>query len=149
APSPPAAVKRITLGTGQVQDFRPTAEGPARLALQMVHTGLTIRDGQRNRLSRLAEAVPTLDNGLWRLLPDGRMETTWRLREGARWHDGVPLTSDDLLFSLEVGRDREMSAFNVQAYASIEDVRAPDPRTLTIGWKEPFIDADGVLGQFQ
>jgi peptide/nickel transport system substrate-binding protein len=77
------------------------------------------------------------------------METTWRLREGARWHDGAPLTAENLLFSLQVGRDPEMSAFNVQAYASIEEVRAPDARTLTISWKEPFIDADAVLGQFQ
>jgi len=149
APGPAATAKRITLGTSREQDFRPNASGPERLALQMVHSGLTVRDGQRIRHSRLAEAVPSLDNGLWNLLPDGRMETTWRLRAGARWHDGAPVTADDLLFSLEVGRDREMSAFNVEAYASIEEVWAPDPRTLTISWKVPFIDADGVLGQFQ
>ena len=149
APGPSAAVKRITFGTAREQDFRPNAQGPERLALQMVLSGLTVRDGQRVRHSRLAEAVPTLDNGLWKLFPDGRMETSWVLRAGARWHDGAPVTSEDLLFSMEVGRDREMSAFNVQAYASIEDVWAPDARTLTISWKEPFIDADGVLGQFQ
>lgn len=149
APGSPAALKRITLGAAREQDFRPNSDGQARLALQMVHSGLTVRDGQRIRHSRLAEAVPSLDNGLWTLLPDGRMETSWRLRDGARWHDGTPLTAEDLLFSLEVGRDNEMSAFSVQAYASIEGVRAPDPRTLTISWKEPFVDADGVLGQFQ
>ncbi|MBM2813227.1 MAG: hypothetical protein HW416_3986, partial [Chloroflexi bacterium] len=103
---------------------------------------------QRIRQPRLAEAVPSIENGLWKLLPDGRMETTWKLRDGVRWHDGAPLTAEDLLFSLQVGRDREMSAFNAEGYASIEEVSAPDPRTLTITWKEPFIEADAVLGAF-
>ena len=32
---------------------------------------------------QLAQAVPTLENGLWRLEPDGRMELTWKIRRGA------------------------------------------------------------------
>jgi len=106
---------------------------------------LTVVGEQRARHPGLAEAVPTLENGLWKLLPDGRMELTWTIREGARWHDGAPLTAEDLLFSLQVGRDREMSAFNAQAYAAIEEVRTPDARTLTLTWREPFIEADSVL----
>jgi len=138
----------MTLGMLREPDLRPSGTGPQRIALHLVQSGLTARDDRRVRFPRLAEAVPSLDNGLWKLLPDGRMETTWQLRAGARWHDGAPVTAEDLLFSLDVGRDREMSAFNTQAYASIEDVRAPDPRTLTISWKEPFIEADGVLGEY-
>ena len=34
------------------------------------------------------EAVPTLENGLWKVLPDGRMETSWRLKPGLVWQDG-------------------------------------------------------------
>jgi peptide/nickel transport system substrate-binding protein len=141
-------LKRITLGTTREQDFRPTAAAQERIALPLVHAGLTVRGEQRIRHPSLAEAVPSLENGLWRLLPDGRMETTWRIRDGARWHDGAPLTAEDVLFSLELGRDREMSAFHTPGYASIEDVWAPDSRTLTIVWAEPFIGADAVFGEF-
>lgn len=74
------------------------------------------------------------------------METTWRLRPGARWHDGAALTTDDLLFSLQVGRDREMTGFNSEAYASVDGVMATDASTLTLTWKEPFIDVNTVLG---
>ncbi len=144
-PGRPLAVKRITLGMELEPDIRPNAPGTARFVALLVHTGLTELGDQRARRPLLAEAVPSLENGLWKLLPDGRMETTWRLREGTLWHDGAPLTAEDLLFSLQVGRDREMSAFNSEAYASIEEARAPDPRTLTITWKQPFVDADGVL----
>jgi peptide/nickel transport system substrate-binding protein len=42
-----------------------------------------------------------------------------------------------------------MSAFGTLAYRSIEQAWAPDPRTLTIAWKQPFIDADAVLGMPQ
>src|SRR2546428_235254 len=83
-----AAVKRIVVGTTLEQDLRPNATAPQRIALPLVHSGLTVGGDQRVRHPMLAEAVPTLENGLWKLLPDGRMETTWRLREGTRWHDG-------------------------------------------------------------
>lgn len=149
APGAAATVKRITFGMLREPDVRPNTSGPERLVLPLVHSGLTAVGVQRVRHPRLAEAVPSLENGLWTLLPDGRMETTWRLRGSARWHNGAPLTADDLLFSLQIGRDPEMSAFNAEAYASMEDVRAPDPRTLAITWREPFINADAVLGEFQ
>jgi len=129
--------------------MRPSAAGPSLVALQLVHSGLSIRGEGRVREARLAEALPSIENGLWTVFPDGRMETTWKLRPGARWHDGVPVTSDDLTFSLEVGRDREMAGFSTAAYALIESVRAPDSSTLTVTWSQPFIDADAVLGEFQ
>src|SRR5688500_16858598 len=143
------APKRITVAVVREQDLRPISTGPQVVATSLLHSGLTIRGDGRVRQARLAEAVPSLENGLWKLLPDGRMETTWRLRQGAHWHDGAPVTSDDLTFSLQVGRDREMAGFSVPAYAMIEDVRAPDAATLTITWSGPFIDIGTVLGEFQ
>ena len=144
-PSSPPRVKRITLGMGNEQVLHPNAGAPRRAAVPLVHSGLTVLGDQGVRHPQLVEAVPRLENGLWKILPDGRMETTWKIRDGARWHDGVALTAEDLLFTLQVGRDREMSAFNTLAFGSIEDARAPDPRTLTITWKEPFVDAPAVL----
>jgi peptide/nickel transport system substrate-binding protein len=145
APNVGPTTKRIIFGTGYEPDLRPTGAAPTRFLASVVNTGLTVLGDQRTRRPRLAEAVPSLDNGLWKLLPDERMETTWRIREGARWQDGVPLTAEDLLFSFEIGRDRDMSGFSVTAYSSIEDVQATDNRTLLVTWKEPYIDADGLL----
>ena len=73
------------------------------------------------------------------------METTWTVREGARWHDGVPFTTDDLLFTATVGRDREVAILNNEAWASVEEVTALDERTLTVRWREPYIYADRVF----
>ncbi|MPZ14631.1 MAG: hypothetical protein GEU73_09460 [Chloroflexi bacterium] len=107
--------------------------------------GLSITDNQGRQQARLAEAVPTIENGLWKLLPDGRMETTWKIRERASWHDGTPLTSADAAFGLTVGQDPEVPEFGHAGFASIEGVETPDPRTLTVRWSRPYADADKLF----
>jgi ABC-type transport system substrate-binding protein len=52
---------------------------------QLLGGALTYLDGQAVRYPWLAEAVPSVDNGLWNVFPDGRMETTWRIKPGTRW----------------------------------------------------------------
>ncbi|MBM2843999.1 MAG: hypothetical protein HW404_1836 [Anaerolineales bacterium] len=136
------AVKRIVLGTLSEQDTRPTSSGQDRTIMPLIHPGLSVKDSAGANRPVLAESMPSLENGLWKLFPDGRMETIWRIREGAQWHDGVPFTADDLRFSLQVGRDPEMAAFNSVVYAEIDEVTAPDARTLTVTWKQPSSGAD-------
>lgn len=91
---------------------------------------------------QLAEAVPSVDNGLWKLFPDGRMETTWKIRSDARWHDGTPITSADYIFGTTVGQDKELGEAIDANYSSIEGIEAPDARTITIKWSKPYVLAD-------
>jgi peptide/nickel transport system substrate-binding protein len=111
----------------------------------LVHVGLVTTDNQGQLRPLLAEAAPTIENGLWKLLPDGRMETTWKLRSNALWHDGTPVTGDDLVFTDTVQQDPAMAAFRDGRYQYIERVTAPDARTVTVTWKRPFIDADQLF----
>jgi peptide/nickel transport system substrate-binding protein len=111
----------------------------------LVNAPLCFFDDQGNLQPRLAEAVPTLENERWRLFPDGSMETSWTIREGARWHDGVPLTSEDLLFTLAVVQDKELPIFGDIAYASLDSGWALDPRTVVVKWKQPYIQADRLF----
>ncbi|MBM2810887.1 MAG: hypothetical protein HW416_1646 [Chloroflexi bacterium] len=112
---------------------------------ELLDAGMTHLDNQGNLLAQLAETVPSLDNGLWELFADGRMRTTWRIREGARWHDGAPFTAEDLVFTWRVGRDRETPYFGHPGYASIESVEATDARTVDVAWSRPFIRADAMF----
>src|SRR5688500_5734364 len=41
---------------------------------QLVTVGLTIPDDRGALRPQIAEAVPSIENGLWRVLPDGGME---------------------------------------------------------------------------
>ncbi len=114
-------------------------------AEQLVDVGLTIHDDAQVLHPRLAEAVPSIENGLWRVFPDGRMETTWHIRPNARWHDGEPFTAGDLVFTATVGRDQELGAFGLIAYRSLDTVEATDPRTVTVRWSKPYIQADWMF----
>jgi peptide/nickel transport system substrate-binding protein len=111
---------------------------------RLVHASLT-RSRQGQLYPQLAEQVPSLENGLWTLLPDGRMETTWKLRGSLYWHDGTPLAIEDVIFAASIYRDRELPNFRVRAYEFVEQVDAPDPETIRVRWKQPYIEAD-VLG---
>ena len=113
---------------------------------ELVHAGLTFLNNDGSPAPQLAAAVPTVENGLWKIFPDGRMETTWRIRETARWHDGTQITSEDLAFTAAVEQDKEVGIPPYPAYESIESITAPDPRTVTVAWKRPFIEADGMFG---
>jgi peptide/nickel transport system substrate-binding protein len=151
--SAPAAPKRVTaavLGDPFALSYQISSAGaytpPGSEALEeLVHTGLTTLDKGGTLVPRLAEAVPTIENGLWKVLPDGRMETTWKIRPNAQWHDGIPVTADDLVFTSRVVQDREVGVFRDRAYENLEGVDAVDPQTVTARWKVPYIGADALF----
>jgi peptide/nickel transport system substrate-binding protein len=151
APVQPSGPKRVV---ATIQGDPPTlypALNPAGAArgqealVDLVNPGLSVVDNRGELEPRLAEAVPALENGLWRVFPDGKMETTWKIRRGAQWHDGAPVTSEDLVFTTRLGQDRDLAVFGGIAYGSIESVEAPDPQTVTIKWRQPFIEADAMF----
>lgn len=62
------------------------------------------------------------------------------LRENATWHDGVPVTSADILFTIELLRDPQMPiADDVRALWNLVEVTAFDERTLQFVFPDPFV----------
>jgi peptide/nickel transport system substrate-binding protein len=112
---------------------------------QLLNAGMGVEDQAGALHAQLADAIPSVENGLWKVFPDGRMETTWRIRPGARWHDGTPFTTEDILFTTEVERDNELPIFRNVAHRSIEQVEAIDPQTILIRWRSTFIEADTMF----
>ena len=57
------------------------------------------------------ETLPSLENGgaVRETTPEGKpgLRVTWRLREDARWGDGTPVTTADLRFAYEAGREAD------------------------------------------
>ena len=151
APHQTAAFKRVSVAIRSAPSaMSQRHSGAAAVAgldalEELVHTGLTHVDPPGARHAKLVEAVPTLENGLWKLLPEGRMETTWQLRQNARWHDGVPVTSDDLLFTTTVEQDREVGIPRNAAYDLIERIEAPDARTIVVTWRQLYVEADALF----
>ncbi len=112
---------------------------------ELVHVGLLTLNNDGFLTPRLAEEVPTLENGLWKVLPDGRMETTWRIREAAVWQDSTPFTAEDIAFTARVARDREIPDLRDTALDLVERLDVPDPRTIVLTWSRAYIDADTMF----
>ena len=53
-------------------------------------------DGDGNLVPVLAAEIPTQQNG--GLAKDGK-SVTWKIKKNVTWHDGKPLTADDLVFT--------------------------------------------------
>lgn len=134
---PPSLVSRINTGGVGIPGWGEVGG--------LVNRGLTLTDDSGARRPLHAEAVPTTENGLWTLFPDGRMETRWVLKAGAQWHDGTAFTTDDLLFTAAVDQDNELPISRDPAYALIESIEALDARTVRVTWKKPYVDADDMF----
>ncbi len=148
APAAPAAPKHLTIGIlAEPESFYralipPGHQGQSGDVADLVTGGLTVADDHGTIHPQLAAAVPTLENGGWQLLPDGRMELTWKIAPGARWHDGTPFTADDLLFTSRLANDADLPEFHTRADELVAEVRATDPQTVVVIWKQPYIWAD-------
>src|SRR5438132_13445129 len=51
----------------------------------MLNAGLANQDRGNTLHVQIAEQIPTVENGLWKVFPDGRMETTWKIRPNVVW----------------------------------------------------------------
>jgi len=104
------------------------ALGPAADDAQkfLVFLPLLREDGGR-ATPRLAER--------WEHSPDYRT-WTFHLRQDVRWHDGVPVTADDVIFSVELFAHPDV-LFPTDLRLGVESFAAPDDHTFTITWKTP------------
>lgn len=104
----------------------------------LVYDGLTRFDDHGRQIPDLAERVPTLANG--GISRDGRT-ITYRLVPNARWHDGVAVTSKDVVFSLAAYRDPRLGSVSNSTLNAIDRIEASDSRTVRIILKRPWAPA--------
>lgn len=113
------------------------ATGTAKLYNQ-VHTAPLVANQTE---PWLAERLPSLENGTLVIRPDGGMVTTWKLRPNAKWHDGAPVTSDDLAFTFTVRARPDIPWRQGDAVPRMERVETPDPTTAVIHWRTGYFEA--------
>ena len=113
-------------------------DASARFVAAAVTETLVRRDAQDALVPRLAETVPTIENGGVRVVtddpaaPDGRLVATFRLRE-ATWQDGEPITAADVRFAWEQDREAQpgtVARWVAERIADVEVMSARDLRVL-------------------
>ncbi len=105
---------------------------------------LTYFDPRLQAQPYLAAEVPSVEKGSWVVLPDGRMETTYKLKQNATWQDGLPITASDFVFAYQVRRDPDYPAQVINVERLLSDVEAVDDYTLFLRWKEPYMYAGAI-----
>jgi peptide/nickel transport system substrate-binding protein len=87
------------------------------------------------------KVVPDLAES-WSVAPDG-MSYTFKLRKGVKFHDGSPLTSEDIKASYDRIINPPQGVVSIRkSYYSDLEVAAPDPATVVFKLKNPMA---GVL----
>jgi len=69
-------------------------------------------------------------------LSDDKLTYTFHLREGVKFHNGQPMTSADVKFSIDKARDPKTGWGFIDV--AIKSVEAPDPNTVVITTKYPW-----------
>lgn len=104
--------------------------------LGMVHRPITTYDASWHLVCMLCVTLPSFENGLAERidLPDGKhgVRLTYTLRPEARWGDGVPVSTDDVLFTYEVGRNPRSGVAEAELYRRIVHITAKDAKTFTL-----------------
>jgi len=99
----------------------------------MTRRPITTFDAGWHLVCMLCTELPTIENGLAVpvTLPDGAhgIRVTYTLQPEARWGDGVPLTTEDVRFTWEVGREPKSGLANSELYRRITAVEVKDAKT--------------------
>src|SRR5690348_1784796 len=73
-------------------------------------------------------------------------EYTFKLRPGVRWHDGHPLTADDVKFTIDATLNPKVNAGMSGVVSAISQVTAVDPATVRLTLKAPYASLPVMLG---
>jgi len=172
---PMAAQMLLTSGLAQAQtasNYKPTKRGGGGALKVLWWQGATLlqphfasgtkdQEGSRifyeplgawyadgNLIPILAAEVPTLANG--GVSRDGK-SITWKLKRNVQWHDGVPFTADDVVFTAAYAADPATSAYTGGSYKDVKITKV-DSHTVRVEyqkpspfWADPFVSAAGMI----
>jgi peptide/nickel transport system substrate-binding protein len=105
---------------------------------QLEFDGLIRYDGHAHAIPDLARAAPTLANG--GVSRDGKT-ISYHLMPNVRWHDGVPLTAADVVYTWHQIMNPRNNTVAREGYDRIASIDTPDPLTVRIHLSKPYAPA--------
>lgn len=115
-------------------------------AASLVIEPLARYDENGNLVPWLAEEIPTVENGG---VSEDLTTITWMLKDGLKWSDGSPVTSEDVKFTWEYCTADGGGCAQAEKYIDVTSVDTPDERTVVVkfGVPKPFPYGPFVGGQ--
>jgi len=132
---------------------------PLQLLSSTLHLALGANPSRINPLlatdSASGEISGWIFNGLVKFDKDGDivgdLAESWRfespvklifkLKKGVKWHDGEPFAADDVVFTFSLLKSSRVFTPYASDFRYVESVRALDPSTVEIIYKEPYFKA--------
>jgi len=129
---------------GDVTAFNPVTEGNVvtNSLMPLLFDGLVFPDPDTFL------PTPNLATS-WEIAPDGKTYI-FTLKQGVKWHDGQPFTSDDVKFAYELYINPESGSIRAGSLAqNIATIAAPTPQTVVFTLKNTvasFMTLDATYG---
>lgn len=101
-----------------------------------IYPHLMMMDPDRKKVPYLAESVDVSDDG---------KTVTFKLRDGVKWQDGTPITSEDVKFTGELLHEHQLQ-WTAEIFDQVESVETPDDLTIVYTLKEAYPAFAGALG---
>lgn len=116
--------------------------------LDMATRPITAYDADWKLVCMLCETLPTIENGLAKpekVSGGGQgVALTYTLRADAKWADGTPVSTEDVLFTVDAGRHPLSGVSNSELYRRILKVEVKDKRTFTLHMERLTFDYNAI-----
>ncbi len=106
-----------------------TTQGGVHLICGSIFSGLVAQDFDLNPVPDLATS--------WEVSPDGRIYT-FHLAPNAEFHDGVPVTSEDVKFTFEQLLQKYHSRTRAALGDNLRQILTPDAHTVVFEFHRPY-----------
>jgi peptide/nickel transport system substrate-binding protein len=139
APAAPAAKKVLRVAyTSEIDVLNAlTSQNLTDIELTMVE-GLIVSNEKNTYIPVLAKEIPTEANGGIVVRDDGKIDMTWHLQEGVKWHDGEEFTAEDVCYTWRFIVSEGSEVYNRDEYLNISDCQVVDDYTAVMTWDKPF-----------
>lgn len=135
----PFAKDTLIIGISQFpRNFNPNIESmlAKSYVLAMTRRPLTVYDANWKLQCLLCVDLPDLatDTAKRETTADGKpgIAVTYTLRSDAKWGDGTPITTRDVVFTWELGRNRNSGFGNLELFERITSIDVHDDKKFTL-----------------
>ena len=116
--------------------------------LSIARRPITVFDQDWNLICLLCKSLPDLANGtaVFETTADGKpgIAITYELLAEAKWGDGMPITTKDVLFTWEVGRHKLSGVGDTETFRRITKIDVHDDKKFTLHLNKRTCDFAGI-----
>ncbi len=142
----------LTIGISQFPgNFNPLINSMVAKSyiLGLTRRPLTVFDKDWKLVCMLCTKLPTIENGLAKTEPlqDGGgtgIAVTYTIQPDAKWGDGVPVSTDDVIFTWQVGKNSQSGVASAEIFSRIRSIDVKDSKTFTLHFGKVTFDYNDV-----